>query len=91
MSKSTAVTAAMHEILCEITNVIRKSEYAFNTFSNSDEALETFDKWQSLVFKTADLIADSWFDETTDTCEKSIDLMENLFKQVLPPKYKEIA
>ena len=90
MSKSTAI-AAMHEILCEITNVIRKSEYAFNTFSNSDEALETFDKWQSLIMDTADLIVDTWHNDTNDICERSIDMIETLFKQVLPPKYKEIS
>jgi hypothetical protein len=79
MSKS-----ALNEILVIITNVIRKSAYASETFTGSDKAEDMFDEWQSQILNHAEQICIQW-NTTPLLAEWASKSLEECFKAILPP------
>ncbi len=68
----------MNEVLCSITNILRKSTEGKMFFEFTEEGEERFDKWQNLLFKSAQIIHDSWNDES-DICEQALKTFERSF------------
>jgi hypothetical protein len=74
----------LNDIVITITNVIRKSAYASETFTGSDKAEAMFDEWQTQVLNLAQQIHEHWNDKNliSDFASQSL---EESFKAILPP------
>jgi hypothetical protein len=78
----------LNDIVITITNVIRKSAYASETFTGSDKAEAMFDEWQTQVLNLAQQIHEHWNDKNliSDWASQSL---EETFKLILPSQNKE--
>ena len=81
MNKTT--TATIDELICILTNVIRKSEAAHHLFTGSDRADQAFDDWQKMLMSVAEIAENTW-NKPGDHCERALDIFENLLKAALP-------
>lgn len=74
----------LNDIVITITNVIRKSEFASEIFTGSDEAETRFDEWQSEILNHAEQIYVQW-NITPLLAEWASKSLEKAFKEILPP------
>ena len=74
----------LNDIVITITNVIRKSAYATDTFTGSDKAEAMFDEWQKQVLTLAQQIHEHWNDNNLIS-EWASQSFEECFKLILPP------
>ena len=68
----------LNEVLVSITNILRKSTEGQIFFDHSDAGEERFDKWQKLLLTSANIIHESWNDNS-DICERAISTFEKSF------------
>lgn len=71
-------TAPLDEVLVIITNALRKSTEGQMFFEYTEEGEQRFGKWQDMILKAANVIHDSWNDES-DICERAITTFEKVF------------
>jgi len=78
----------LNDVVITITNVIRKSAYASDTFTGSDEAEAMFDEWQKQVLNFAQKMHEHWNNKNliSDWASQSL---EETFKLILPSQNKE--
>ena len=76
---TTSNMGPINEIIVMVTNAVRKSPAGSAKFTNTKMGEEAFDKWQSMLLSSAEIISKAWYAEG-DLCDKAITAFDNIFK-----------